>query len=1044
MALINVYSQNFENNALTFENPDNWFSNRPRAATRIGPGGTSVITGSYSMGANVEAEAPEGAVTVTLSRTFTGLTAGRKYVFQATSKSRITGSITNIRLGFGATYSTSRSSAAIDTLYSHTLNFTATGSSHTLTLNYTNSTSVGTLLVWDDINLYWDQPEASVAPTVTANPVNNFVTDQPQTFSWNFNGNNTGDYQTARQFLIKANGATILDTGKVLTGSTSYNLASNTLGSGTFTWQVRAWDSTDLVSPYTAEDTFDVVAANVQPSASVVDLDVNPGTDVVFDFKYLSNEVDRSDPMSLYEVWVVKYDTATYIGLEDKSYYHLYNTGATSLGGDTYRVTFPWSLFTGVGQTYYIVAQVRDTLGPTASEITWTAFTTPSPPVIQAFDLTGYDVSSPGTLAWSYSETSADGRYTGYQASYAVYITRSGYADLLIEQGVDAAKRSVTLPAGTLIDGIEYGWKLVVTSGTGGQATDTATITQGPFVNHPPVVTLNTIPSFDAAEDVDLTWVYSGGDYNDPQANYHVIVYDANNAVVWDSGVVESAATSVTVPSGTFTNGTTYTWTVTVEDTRWAEGVVTPGYYELVPAQPVVVTNSGWTQVSGTVTNDYSGKNGGGTAGSLRVVAPTGASLIGIASKTLTGLIVGKSYTITAIASRAGGSYTTPTYVSAGLQIVGGPATVYAPNLNTSTGIYWHNISYTFTASATEHELRLYSSNSSGATTSTQRSDVVFDVIGYNNPEYQVYHEPVYETEPAVGSAQGTFTSNFPPNPPVLTHRTDFIAQSAVDFSWTFTDPNTDGAQSAYQIIFQKTADESVAYDSGKVMSSAKTITLPADTLDGGTEHRWQVYVWDQHDFQSAPSNWDTFTTAADIEVTITTPIEGQVLDTNTVEVAWTYETIGSSTQTHRRVRVVDVNTNTVHSDTTSEISTAQSYTVTGLTSDHQYRIEVSIVSSAGVPSNTDTVTILPDYVNPNDPTISLSTEGAAVIIVVTNLAATGLRPEVVRNEIWRAPVIGLDAGQFIKLGEVGPNGTFEDYLVGAGSSYKYFVRGVS
>lgn len=72
--------------------------------------------------------------------------------------------------------------------------------------------------------------------------------------------------------------------------------------------------------------------------------------------------------------------------------------------------------------------------------------------------------------------------------------------------------------------------------------------------------------------------------------------------------------------------------------------------------------------------------------------------------------------------------------------------------------------------------------------------------------------------------------------------------------SWSFTDPDTDSTQSAYQVIIKKASDNSIVKDSGKVTSNSNAYAIPAGTLQAGTLYYWTVDVWDNTDIKNSTS----------------------------------------------------------------------------------------------------------------------------------------------------------------------------------------------
>jgi hypothetical protein len=112
-------------------------------------------------------------------------------------------------------------------------------------------TTRATVMQLDTFNL------APTAPTLTTKA--NYDATTASTFSWTFNDPNAGDTQSAYQFIIERvdTGATVVDTGKVVSTTASRNVTASTLTNGlSYRWKVRTYDALDFVSPYSGYGTF--------------------------------------------------------------------------------------------------------------------------------------------------------------------------------------------------------------------------------------------------------------------------------------------------------------------------------------------------------------------------------------------------------------------------------------------------------------------------------------------------------------------------------------------------------------------------------------------------------------------------------------------------------------------------------------------------------------------------------------------------------------------------------------------------------------------
>ena len=105
------------------------------------------------------------------------------------------------------------------------------------------------------------------------------------------------------------------------------------------------------------------------------------------------------------------------------------------------------------------------------------------------------------------------------------------------------------------------------------------------------------------------------------------------------------------------------------------------------------------------------------------------------------------------------------------------------------------------------------------------------------------------------GATLANFCQNAAPNAPGNLAVTDtssanwsFNCVSPLQpaFSWTFSDPNTDDYQSAFQLQVDDNSDfSSPEYDSGSATTTSFTTSVPAGRLSYNTTYNWRVKTWD-------------------------------------------------------------------------------------------------------------------------------------------------------------------------------------------------------
>ncbi len=115
-------------------------------------------------------------------------------------------------------------------------------------------------------------------------------------------------------------------------------------------------------------------------------------------------------------------------------------------------------------------------------------------------------------------------------------------------------------------------------------------------------------------------------------------------------------------------------------------------------------------------------------------------------------------------------------------------------------------------------------------------------------------------TPKIIGGAQVAVVleSDHTPNAPVINPPpAGCYATSTPTFTWMFSDNDLGDTQSAYQVQVRRKSDGALIYDSGKVMSSNNSFTLPGSTRpdqpsalwsSGEYQYTFQVRTWDSYD----------------------------------------------------------------------------------------------------------------------------------------------------------------------------------------------------
>lgn len=195
-----------------------------------------------------------------------------------------------------------------------------------------------------------------------------------------------------------------------------------------------------------------------------------------------------------------------------------------------------------------------------------------------------------------------------------------------------------------------------------------------------------------------------------------------------------------------------------------------------------------------------------------------------------------------------------------------------------------------------------------------------------------------------------------------------------VEFSWSFSDPDLDDFQTAYEIEYWLDSTPGVVSTTGKVVSSDDTVqvTLPVDHFEELSH--WRIRVWDQDDVASAWSTSQSFIPYDLPLPVITSPVGIGATATAEPTIEWTFSASGGRTQKTFRVVVTDLDSGLVVADSGTVTSAATSWQVPSpvILIGPTYQIDLTVVDSDDL-ANTDTGTFTATYTLPDSPTFVVS-----------------------------------------------------------------------
>jgi len=272
---------------------------------------------------------------------------------------------------------------------------------------------------------------APTAPTLVTRA--NFDAAQAANFDWDFNDPN-GDPQYAYQLEISriSDEVVVLDTGKTLSAVSNRTVAGNTIANGfDYRWRVKAWDPSDVESPWSTYGTF---TASAGGTVTITAPAVNNPLDVITDDIPIAWSV-AGTVQAAYRVWL--YRGATLVS----------DTNWIASGATTATVAGMLS-----DQAHEIRVQVRNAQAVVTNIATRTltpSYSTPEKPIVSVtpqpedgFALVTIDNPTPGAPALGIPEAGFETGVSGWQAGpNAAVAAEAG----IVHRGVGALRITSTL-----------------------------------------------------------------------------------------------------------------------------------------------------------------------------------------------------------------------------------------------------------------------------------------------------------------------------------------------------------------------------------------------------------------------------------------------------------------------------------------------------------------------------------------------------------------------------------------------------------------------
>jgi hypothetical protein len=342
-----------------------------------------------------------------------------------------------------------------------------------------------------------------------------------------------------------------------------------------------------------------------------------------------------------------------------------------------------------------------------------------------------------------------------------------------------------------------------------------------------------------------------------------------------------------------------------------------------------------------------------------------------------------------------------------------------------------------------------------GPHTSSNRLNIRYATTGGQNYEQgDTYSDgPEDPWAPAGGGGPGTRQYscylvteplNSAPNAPSLTYPIGGVVvnrDGPVTFTWAFSDPDSGDTQSAYDVRYRVVGDPTWI-SLGWQTSANSEHTFAAATFTAGQNYEWQAATKDNH---GAAGTWSSsaYYTAQATPATPTLdepdPLDTIAAPTSTLQ--WTV----TNQDAYQARSVADSagspDTNTVYTDTGEVVSTSArtcllAFPVNGRVEHVQLRVKYLGIWSAWA-----TAKVTVSWTGPAKPVCSVvpQTTPGCIRVGCLYFSPGGSYPAPTSYDVFRSEDAGATYIRIAK--DLDPDERYDDYAVGSGVEYHYYVR---
>lgn len=299
-------------------------------------------------------------------------------------------------------------------------------------------------------------------------------------------------------------------------------------------------------------------------------------------------------------------------------------------------------------------------------------------------------------------------------------------------------------------------------------------------------------------------------------------------------------------------------------------------------------------------------------------------------------------------------------------------------------------------------------------------------------------------------STIGSFTISHPPTATPVTPKANqtILYAANTTFAWDFSDTNPGDTQTQYRLIIKQVSDLLEIYNSGWVVSSAKSVDVPISSTYKDVALFWTVELRDSDGTAGAASEQTQFVLADKPTVTITYPVDGAILTSGSPTITWSFSAGGSRTQQSYRVHVrTAAGLRVAESGWRAGNNASHTFPGNILVNNAAYTVYVEVMDNAGLYDGDD-VDITTDWIEPDLGDIVVTWDNYKTTI---NWTDANMDSEFVEWRVYRrymkvsSEALDLDgtAANWVLIGsttEVAASYTFYDYLTPLNTDVDYVV----